>query len=217
MERGDARLDAVESSCCVVDGDGMASRSSRLELLPPELRNSIYEMALTVPSAIKLSRRPHQASVWMKWPGRQTHILALTMVSKAIRNETLVLFFNINEFAFTSNRGNGDFYLGSLLAQSWFKDDLALLGTWLHGLKTSGIKRLGNIAVHTSTWAGVIKAQDVEVQRSWEQLHNTMRSVVMNRGVPITELTVKYEILAVDAVRGRSGFGSDVVEEVVRL
>ena len=71
---------------------------SRLETLPAELRNYIYELVLTQQDGVVLAQNPRRRELWMTMPSRQSHMLALTAVNTKIRSETLPLFYALNDF-----------------------------------------------------------------------------------------------------------------------
>jgi len=80
----------------------IASTASRLESLPDEIRNAIDELVLVPPGGVTLARRPHTDRLWMIWPRRGEHLIALTATSKLLRREALPLFYGLNVFTLTS-------------------------------------------------------------------------------------------------------------------
>lgn len=80
--------------------------TSRLERLPPEIRNQIYELVL-VDKDIPLKIRHQRTSDH----GRTTH--ALTQVSRLIRHESTQMYYWANTFAFRSLQ-DLEFYLATI-------------------------------------------------------------------------------------------------------
>lgn len=73
---------------------------SPLTKLPPELRNTIYDLASTTPGGVFIElSRDYRTDIWQWRLKPQTcHLnpLALTQVSKEVREETLGAFFAVN-------------------------------------------------------------------------------------------------------------------------
>jgi len=78
---------------------GAAMESSSLNKLPPELRNSIYELALCPAEDITFSMLGD--SRLMSNPSPTQRVLALTATCKQIRDECLLMFYAQNEFHVT--------------------------------------------------------------------------------------------------------------------
>jgi hypothetical protein len=71
--------------------------NSPLKGLPAEIRNNIYELALTQEGPVML-RKEDSSWSWRRIKDTKTQPLALTRTCKAIRSECTQLFYSINTF-----------------------------------------------------------------------------------------------------------------------
>lgn len=85
----------------------------------------------------------------MTHPDRHAHVLALTVVSKTIRKESLLLSFEVNKFEFYCSRRARQ--CSPFIAHACYKKDLALLRRWPQGLMAFGVKRLDHLSIYQST------------------------------------------------------------------
>lgn len=78
------------------------SNASRLLALPAEVRNRIWEFAVTANSPFEItSKFPNKSSKAHAYGGRQS---PLTMVCRQIRQESLQMFYDLNCFRFITGK-----------------------------------------------------------------------------------------------------------------
>lgn len=132
---------------------GEASQTSRacLQELPPELRNQIYEMVMLLPKPIILSKKPSSPNpqIWIPSPERKSHVLAMTMVSKKLRQESLALFYACNKFEVRCRAVDNSWYASE---RELCREVLPSLTRLLQSLKVQGVKRMGALTVDISAW-----------------------------------------------------------------
>ncbi|KAK0854420.1 hypothetical protein LTR03_002451 [Friedmanniomyces endolithicus] len=151
-----------------------ASTVSRLESLPAEIRNVIYELVLVPSGGVALARRPHTDRLWMVRPRRGSHLIAVTATSKLLRREALSMFYGLNMLELTCT--NGPCFHGPFIEQvKWslpleikFKKDIDLLSDWLQAVSYSIDRRtrILSLVVDTPAWFAV--CHDDFGTRSWQ-------------------------------------------------
>ena len=151
-----------------------AATVSRLESLPAEICNAIYELVLVPSGGVALARRPHTDRLWMVRPRRGNHLIAVTTTSKLLRREALSMFYGLNVFELTCT--NGPCFHGPFIEQvKWslpleikFKKDIDLLSDWLQAVSYSIDRRtqILSLVVDTPAWFAVCH-EDFGIQ-SWQ-------------------------------------------------
>ena len=151
-----------------------ASTVLRLETLPAEIRNAIYELVLVPSGGVALARRPHTDRLWMVRPRRGNHLIAVTATSKLLRREALPLFYGLNVFTLTCTVGpcfHGPFIeqvKWSLPLEIKFKKDIVLLSDWLQAVSYSIDKRTQILSLVVDTPAWFAFCHDDFGTRSWQ-------------------------------------------------
>ncbi|KAK4539493.1 hypothetical protein LTR36_010891 [Oleoguttula mirabilis] len=131
-------------------GDQVAPKIiSRFEAMPAELRNAIYELALVQPDSVTPAQKPHASEIWILEPGRKSHMLALTTVSRQMRSESLSLLFLVNNFRLVSGGVSG----GTLFTnEKQLQSQLASLDRWLQTVGIQGARSISSLSIDVSGW-----------------------------------------------------------------
>jgi hypothetical protein len=164
---------------------------SRFQLLPAELRNRIYELALAQPEPVTLSRAyPFSRLFCAVREQRLARILSLTAVSKGIRGETRKMFYHVNTFVVDISRKSG---------RRWY-DDQKLLGDWLLNLHGAGVKHLPSLTVDVRGWSDMDVGWRLGAKGwdPWEDCWSRNRDMVTKWtgkvGIDVGELFAKVRI-----------------------
>lgn len=167
--------------------------ASPLRTLPPELRNTIYDLVLCVPWPVglqlvinptKIGTRQSVKSLKCTRSPDVRNALSLTETCKEIRNETPAMFYAINRFTFFASihqeRNKHDTLLSAIR-------DVRQCRQWLDSIGPRSAEALTRLAVSINADfhpASFRDRLDVWVVMG-EQLHSVLDPGVMSLGVPV--------------------------------